>query len=243
MNDKLDFPLRRERLYEQVANQIERLIVEESFRPGDKLPSERNLAERLGVSRTVIREATRVLSVRGLVAVKPGSGTYIQALSVNSAAAPISLFLKLQQAANTFQNLHEIRLTLEVDIAGLAAQRATDEDIAAMEAAIEAMATYVKDAEQFVQYDLAFHSALAAATQNDLYSVLLTPITDLLLEFRLAAYRYDAQASIEGGLIHHRRILERVKAQDSEGARQAMRDHLDQAQSLLDAAIKQTKAS
>jgi len=243
MDSRLDFSLQRDRLYEQVANQIEKLIIDELFRPGDKLPGERDLAERLGVSRTVIREATRVLSVCGLVDVKPGSGTYIQKLSPGNAAAPIGLFLKLQHAANSFQNLCEVRFTLEVDIAGLAAERATDEDIVAMEAATEEMAGHIADAEQFVQYDLDFHSALATATDNDLYSVLLTPITDLLLDFRLTAYHYDVQGSIEGGLTHHRCILERVKARDAEGARRAMREHLVQAQSLFDAAIRQTKGA
>lgn len=243
MDNRFDFPLQRTRLYEQVADQIERLIIEESFRPDDKLPSERNLAERLGVSRTVIREATRVLSVRGLVEVKPGSGTYIQELSPSNAAAPIGLFLKLQQTANSFQNLCEIRFTLEVDIAGLAAERATDEDIAAMEMATEEMAGHIADAEQFIQYDLAFHSALTTATHNDLYNVLLTPITDLLLDFRLTAYQYDARSSIEGGLTYHRRILDRIKARDVEGARQAMREHLGQAQSLFATANEQAANS
>ncbi len=243
MDDILDFPLHRDRLYEQVADQIERLIVSDSLRPGDKLPSERELAEQLKVSRTVIREATRVLSVRGLVEVKPGSGTYIQELSPSNASAPIGLFLKLRRAADAFENLLEIRYTLEVAIAGLAAERATGEDIAVMEAAIEAMAAHVEDAEQFVQHDLAFHSGLAAATHNDLYGVLLTPITDLLLDFRLTAYRYDAQSAIEGGLTYHRRILSQVRARDAEGARQAMRDHLHQAQNLFKAARNQAETS
>ena len=237
MDNKFDFSLRRDRLYEQVADQIERLIIEEAFHPNDKLPSERNLAERLGVSRTVIREATRVLNVRGLVEVRAGSGTYVQELSPSSAAAPIGLFLKLQRSANTFQNLNEIRFTLEVDIAGLAAERVAAKDIAAMEAAIEGMATHVENAEQFVHYDLAFHTALATATYNDLYTILLTPITDLLLDFRLTAYHYDARSSIEGGLTHHRLILEQVKARRADSARQAMRVHLHQAQSLFEAAM------
>ncbi len=239
MDIKIDFPLRRERLYEQVANKIKKMIIEESLRPGDKLPSERILAERLGVSRTVIREATRVLNVQGLVDVKPGSGTYIQEISPHDAAAQISLFLKLRQKANSFENLHEIRYALEVDIAGLAAERASDDDIAAMEVIIEKMEGYMENGEQFIQHDLTFHSLLADATQNDLYNVLMAPVIDLLLEFRLIAYHFDTEGSIEGGLTHHRRILELVKTRDVEGARQAMRDHLNQAQDLFIAARKQ----
>jgi GntR family transcriptional repressor for pyruvate dehydrogenase complex len=239
----LDFPIRRDRLHEQVAKQIQGLIIDESLHPGDKLPSERNFAERLGVSRTVIREAIRVLSAQGLAEARPGSGTYIRELSPNDAAAPIELLLNLRQAPDRYDDLHEVRRTLEVEIAGLAAERATDEDYAALEGAIEEIATHMGDPKHFVQYDLAFHSALAAATHNDLYSVLLAPITGLLLEFRLTAYHYNAQSSIEGALTHHRRILSRVKAHDPEGARQAMRDHLHQARSLMEAARKRAETS
>lgn len=243
MKTTFDFPLRRDRLHEQVADRIQGLIIDESLRPGDKLPSERDLAERLDVSRTVIREAIRVLSVRGLAKVKPGSGTYIQELSPNDAAAPIGLFLDLRQAPDRYNNLHEVRRTLEVEMAGLAAERATDEDIAALEAAVKGITAHAEDAEQFSHYDLAFHSALAAATHNDLYSVLLAPITDLLLEFRLTAYHHDAQGSIEGAITYHCRILSRIKARDAQGARQAMRDHLDQGQTLMEAARKQAETS
>lgn len=243
MDTTFDFPIRRDRLHEQVADQIQGLIIDESLRPGDKLPSERDLAERMRVSRTVIREAVRVLSAQGLVEARPGSGTFVRELSPNDAAAPIGLLLNLRQVPDRYKNLNEIRRTLEVEIAGLAAERATDEDIAGMEAAVEGIAAHAGDAEQFTQYDLAFHAALATATHNELYSVLLTPITDLLLEFRLTAYRYDAQGSIEGALTYHRRILDRVKARDPEGARQAMRDHLHQARTLMEAAHKQAGES
>jgi GntR family transcriptional repressor for pyruvate dehydrogenase complex len=243
MDATFEFSIRRDRLHEQVAGKIQELIIGESLRPGDKLPSERDLAERLGVSRTVIREAVRVLSAQGLVEAKAGSGTYVRELSPNDAAAPIELFLNLRQVPDRYKNLSEVRRTLEVDIAGLAAERATDEDITAMEAAVEGITAQVGDAERFTQYDLAFHEALAAATHNELYSVLLTPITDLLLEFRLTAYRYDAQSSIEGALTFHRRILDRAKARDAEGARQAMRDHLHQARTLMEAAHKRAGKS
>ena len=243
MDIPFDFPIRRDRLPEQVADQVQRLIVAESLCPGDRLPSERGLAERLGVSRTVVREAVRVLSVRGLVEAKPGSGTYVRELSTDDVAAPIGLLLKLRRAPNRYSDLHEVRRTLEVDIAGIATERATGEDIAAMQAAIEGMAAHVGDAERFAQYDLAFHSALAAATHNDLYTVLLAPITDLLLEFRLSAYNYDAQGAIEGGLTYHREVLRRVQAGDPEASRQAMREHLDQAWGLFEAARKQAETS
>jgi GntR family transcriptional repressor for pyruvate dehydrogenase complex len=233
MSEKFDFPLRRDRLYTQVADQIEELIVAESLRTGDKLPSERELAERLDVSRTVVREAIRVLSVRGLLEVKPGCGTYVREPSPKDAAAPIELLLKLRQCPDFFTNLYEIRQMIEVEIAGLAAERATDQDYVALEAAIEGMAAHVDDPQQFVRYDLAFRSALAAATHNDLFSVLLGATEDLWFKGGLLAYQ--APGAAEDGLAHHRMILQRVTERDPEKARRAIRDHIRHSRRLVEA--------
>jgi GntR family transcriptional repressor for pyruvate dehydrogenase complex len=233
MAGSFEFELRRDLLYEQVADQVQQMVVDEALRPGDRLPSERELSEQIGVSRSVIREAMNVLKVRGLIEARPGSGTYIRQLEVADLSAPMGLMLSIRQMPDRFRNLLEVRCTLEVAIAGLAAQRATGEDIARMEAAIVEVARQSDDAEQFTRADLAFHAALAEATHNELYSVLLAPIADLSFEFRMATHHYDAQATIDGALVHHRRILEQVKARDPQGARQAMRDHLDQAEGLM----------
>jgi GntR family transcriptional repressor for pyruvate dehydrogenase complex len=225
--------LHRDLLYEQIAEQIQEMIVNESLTPGDRLPSERDLAERMGISRSVIREAMRVLKVRGLIDVKSGSGTYVRRLDAGDVAAQVGLMLSMQQIPDQYRKLLEIRRTLEIDVAGLAAVRATPEDIAAMESAIQQLAAHSGDQNAFTENDLAFHAALAAATHNDLYTVLLAPIADLSLQFRRAAYENDTQASIEGALSYHQEILDRIKAQDPEGARDAMRDHLDQAERLI----------
>lgn len=231
---EFSFPLYRNRLYEQVADQIQELIVAESLRPGDKLPCERDLAERLGVSRTVIREAIRVLCVRGLVKVKPGCGTYVQQPTPRDMAAPIGLLLKLRQCPDTLNDLYEVRCLLEVECAGLAAERATDKDHAALEAAIAGMEMHVADAEKAAQSDWAFHSALADATHNDLFSVLLGVLGDLWLEVaRLAS---QTPESAKGAARSHRKILQRIKERDAEGARQAMRDHLRRSRTLAEAA-------
>jgi GntR family transcriptional repressor for pyruvate dehydrogenase complex len=228
MDELFDFHPRRDKLYKQVADRIQHLIIADSLRPGDRLPGERELAERMGVSRTVVREAVCVLNDRGLVKVKAGCGTYVQELSPRDAAAHIELFLKLRQAPKPFQDIHEIRRVIEVEAAGLAAQRATTQDWLALEAAMEGMATHRGDREAYMECDLAFHSALAAATHNDLFSVLLSPISDLLRKVILISVY--APRSEDEGLAHHRHILTQVKQRDPEKARQAMREHLDHAQ-------------
>lgn len=223
--------LTRDSLYDQVADQIQAMIMARSLRPGDKLPGERELAEGLGVSRTVLREALRVLAVRGLVKVKPGCGTYVQELSVRDAIAPMELFLKLQRAPDSYANLNEVRRTIEVQVAGLAAQRATEHDIARLEDAIERMEQHKDDPKAFSQADLAFHLSLAAATHNDLFPMLLCPIARLLLEAILLS-SYGPRAT-EAGLAHHCEVLEAVRAHDPEKARLAMQQHLCEAEALL----------
>jgi GntR family transcriptional repressor for pyruvate dehydrogenase complex len=234
VGDKLDLRLFHDKLYKQVADQIEELIVGESLCPGDRLPGERQLAEQLGISRTVVREAIRLLSVRGLVEVKPGRGTFVRVLSPSDAAVPLQLLLKLRQCPDLLDHVYEVRHMIEIEVAGLAAERATEQDHMALEAAIEGMAVHIDDAEEFIMYDLAFHSALAAATHNDLFSVLLSAISGFWSEAAFLAYQ--APSAAEDSLAYHRDILRHVEARDSEKARQAMCRHVRYSQEQAQAA-------
>jgi len=234
LEQNLDITLRRDSLSEQVADQLQEMIIAERLIPGDKFPGERELAQQLAVSRTVVREAILTLSVRGLVEIRPGSGTYVRRLSSETAAASIGLLLRVRGAPISFQHLYEVRRMIEVEIAGLAAERATAADIEAMEKVIEKMAESVDSPAQFTQYDLGFHSGLVDAAHNELLPILLDPIIEHLLSFRLLAYRYDREGAIEGALLYHRSLLAHVKAHDRAGARQAMRDHLRQAKTLME---------
>ena len=240
MDEMFEFPLKRDKLYKQVADQIQNLIVADSLHPGDKLPGERELAEQMGVSRTVIREAFRVLSDRGLVRVKSGCGTYVRELSHKDAAASIELFLKLKQSPESFQHVYEVRRMIEVEAAGLAAQRADQKDHASMETAIDGMAGHKGNPQRYAECDFAFHAAVAAATHNELFGVLLSPISELLEE--MVRISLDAPNAVDEGLAHHRNILKQIKSQDVEKARQAMRDHLNHARGLIEIVHKRMNA-
>lgn len=231
MTELFDFHLQRDRLYEQVADQILELISCESLRPGDKLPGERDLAEKLDVSRTVVREAIRSLHDRGVVKVKAGCGTYVQALSPSDAVSSLHLMLKLRQNHDSMDDLYEIRRMIEVEIAGIAAQRATPEDLAALDATIEGMAASTGDLAEVTRHDMAFHSRLASATHNELFCVLLNPISNLWLDAIMTSLQ--APRAAEDGLRYHQSILARVSEGDSSGARQAMRDHIDHSQNQV----------
>jgi GntR family transcriptional repressor for pyruvate dehydrogenase complex len=194
----------------------------------------------MGVSRTVVREAFRVLSDRGLVRVKSGCGTYVRELSHKDAAASIELFLKLKQSPESFQHVYEVRRMIEVEAAGLAALRADQEDHTSMETAIDGMAGHKGNPQRYAECDFAFHAAVAAATHNELFGVLLSPISELLEE--MVRISLDAPNAVDEGLAHHLNILKQIKSRDVERARQAMRDHLDHARGLIEIVRKQMNA-
>jgi GntR family transcriptional repressor for pyruvate dehydrogenase complex len=231
MEEIFGFSLHRDKLYQQVADQIETLIAQESLLPGDKLPGERDMAERMGVSRTVVREAIRVLGVRGLVTVKTGCGTYVQEPSAKDAAASIERLLKLRQTKEPFDHIHEVRCMIEIETAGLAAQRATADEIARLQATVDGMSVHKDNLDAYIEYDHAFHEALAEATQNGLFNVLLSPISDLLHAVILVSVQ--APGAVEAGLAHHRNIMAQLCQRNPEKARLAMREHLIHAKKLV----------
>jgi GntR family transcriptional repressor for pyruvate dehydrogenase complex len=197
------------------------------------------MADRMRVSRTVVREAIRVLGDRGLIVVKTGCGTYVQQPSGRAAAASIERFLKLQQSGEPFAHVHEVRRTIEVETAGLAAERATDEDIARLQSTLEGMASSGNDLDEYIRQDHAFHEELARATHNGLFNVLLSPISDLL--HQVIVVSVQAPGALGAGLNHHRNILEQVRRHEPEAARQAMREHLAEARGLVETAQHKTE--
>lgn len=242
MEDAFDFDLRRDLLSRQIVERLQKLIASESLRPGDRLPSERHLAEQLGVSRSVIREAMGVLKACGLLEARPGNGTYIQSPTSGDVSAFLGPLLSLQQLSDRYQDLNEVRRTLLVEIAGLAAERAEPEDIAVMETALAKIERHAQDVNQFPRYELAFQLALGAATHNEVYRVLVVLMTNLLLEFHLAACRCNPRDVLESVLYHHPLILACIKAQDPAGARRLMRKYLRRTEYLIEAAYNEAEA-
>lgn len=214
-------------LSERVTAQIETLIVQSQLHPGDRLPPERELAEQFGVSRTVIREAIRTLSAKGLLEVQSGGGTIVCSPSVETVAQSMNLYLRGGQPQLDYGKIHEVRYLLEVEIAGLAAERRSTEDLARMEAILrEATAKGADNRETFARTDVAFHAALAQATHNQLFGLILDSLADIMFEVRLSGF--DVPGTVDSSLTYHRAIFEQVKAGNPEGARQAMREHMQE---------------
>ncbi|MDX1524137.1 MAG: FadR/GntR family transcriptional regulator [Anaerolineae bacterium] len=216
------------RLYEQIVDQIQNRIIEGRLRPGDKLPSERELAEQFDVSRTAVREAVKALHQKGLVEVRAGKGTFITDV-VNSTSEVVRDSLNLIVGiglGNGMIDLVQVREILEPEIAAIAAEKVSNQHLQMMQQAVETMDAAMEDAEVFVEADLKFHVTLAQATQNPLIPILLDPIMDLLREQRKRIFLVEGGP--QRGQDHHKRILEVVKQRDPTAARQAMIAHLEQ---------------
>ncbi len=215
-------------LSDKVVSSITESIVSGRLAPGQRLQSERELADQFGVSRTVIREAIRSLVALGLVVSKSGRGAQVATIGPDAVSRSMSLFLR-GSATVDYRSVHEVRTTLETEIAALAADRAAAEDLRDLNAILDEMAKAGEDPKRVAQLDGDFHRGLAKATDNDLFVVLLSSIEDVLLEIRSEAL--EAPGMIEYAINAHRQILERIEAHDPDGARRAMQQHLDQSES------------
>jgi GntR family transcriptional regulator, transcriptional repressor for pyruvate dehydrogenase complex len=223
--------VREPKLADQVADAILNSILARRLKPGDRL-GERELGEQFGVSRTVIREAVRSLAARGVLDAGTGRGLRVTAVDASDVAKSLGLYLRSGARGDIdYSKVHEIRTTLETDMAALAAERVTASDVMRLEAVQREMELLVENGEiaQAAAKDVEFHQVIADLTKNELYRVLLDAIGDALFEVRwtnLSAGRApEAVAS-------HREICACIARGDAAAARAAMRAHLDVVASL-----------
>lgn len=198
------------------------------LRVGDQLPSERELSEMFGVSRTAVRDAVNVLREKGLVEVLPGKGTFIANVADRSSeVVRDSLGLMMGSRLNQgIADLIQVRSILEPEIAAMAAARASQEDLVTLQSASDTMENGLHDHDAFIEADLGFHLALAKATQNPLIPILIDPIIDLLRDhlWRMSII----EGGSERGQYHHKLILAAVLKRDPAAARKAMTAHMKQ---------------
>jgi DNA-binding FadR family transcriptional regulator len=223
--DNMYTPIQSSKVFEKIAEQIEKRILSGELRSGDRLPTERELSEQFQASRTAVREAMKTLAQRGLVDMRPGRGTIVIDGTSQAMRHSLGLMMMVGQAGNS-ANLVEVREIIEPGIAALAAVRATDVEITAMREAVRVMDANLNEADAFIAADNDFHRALAKGTQNALILTLVDSIVDLLSEQRKQIFALSGAP--ERGQIHHKRILDSVVQHDAEAAREAMRAHLQQ---------------
>jgi GntR family transcriptional repressor for pyruvate dehydrogenase complex len=213
---------------EEVIFQLREMIHRGELRPGDRLPPERDLAKLLGVSRPTLRDGIRSLAAVGVLQARRGAGTFV----VKSEGSPVldSNPLRLMASLHGFtpDEMFEARKSLEMAIAGLAAERATGDQLATMSEEIAEMFAALDDPEQFLVHDMRFHQTVAAASGNRILTSLMNMVATILFDVRRKTVKRakDLKESAE----MHRAIYRAIRKQNVEAASEAMRDHLMLAQ-------------
>ncbi len=221
--------VRKVRRYEQVAEQIRRLISSGALKPGDLLPPERELAEKLGVGRSSIRDAVRTLEVMGILEPRQGHGTVVRDLNADALVVPLASVL--QHRRDLVSELLDVRRMIEPGLAARAAKNATAEEIAHMEDVIRRHEAKLRRGESAVDEDTQFHYAIALAARNSVVLRVLDVLMDLLRESRSRSLQVPGRPrrSFDG----HRRILRAIQRRDAKGAETAVRKHLQEIEEIV----------
>jgi GntR family transcriptional regulator, transcriptional repressor for pyruvate dehydrogenase complex len=220
--------VRRNKVYEDVARQIERLILKK-LRPGDKLPSERELAELLSVSRSSIRDAIRSLELAGMVEPRQGAGTIVREITANTVANPLANALKRKD--EIMSELLDFRKILEPPLAARAATHASVDEIEEMESILDRQAVKMRAGGSTVGEDTEFHYAVALASGNSVVLKVLDILMDLLRDTRERSLQ--AEGRPQKSLAGHQKILSAIKRHDAEAAKAAMRRHIEDVEEIV----------
>jgi len=212
---------------QQVVLHVRALIERGQLRRGDRLPAERDLAGQIGVSRPTVRAGLRALAAMGVVHSRQGSGTYIPDGPPVLGAEPLSFLAALH--GFTGSEMYEARRILEVGAAGLAAERATPEQIATLAEEVADLFASLESTQVFLVHDINFHRALAAASGNPIIASLMEMVSTLYYERRRRTAERAFPRDLRDAAEAHRRIYQAVRARDAEAARTAMNQHLLQA--------------
>lgn len=220
--------IKRESLSAQIIKSLTEYFFSGSMLAGSKLPSERQLAETLGVSRSAVRDAIQSLGLLGIVEIRQGDGTYLR--SSGSDLLPRVIEWGLFLGERRVMDLVEARQQVEISLAGLAARRRTDEDVAALRSLLEEMDA-IEERADFVEVDVRFHATIAAAARNTVLSDVLSNITSLIRVWM--ARSLEAAGETRTSNAEHRAVVEAIAAGDHRAAQSAMRTHMRRAEQRL----------
>ena len=212
---------------EQVVSHVRTLIERGSLRPGDRLPAERELAHQIGVSRPTVRAGLRALAAMGVVRPRHGSGTYIPDGPPTLGSEPLSFLAALH--GFTREEMYEARRILEVGAAGLAAERATPEQLATLAEDVASLFATMHDPQRFLVHDIDFHRTIAAASGNQIVASIVEMVAGLYYGRRRQTAERASDRDLRDAAEMHRRIYQAIRSRDAEAARRAMHEHLIQA--------------
>ena len=228
-------PIKAQRVYTQIVDQIMDLIRRGEFPDGAQLPPERDLAEQLGVSRASLREALSALQILGLVETKPGQGTFICAEKILSLLRFDTSWL-YEDEESPFAIL-QARKTVEPHIAALAATQRSDASLKRLEEILDSVEADPSDRNLFSEGDRKFHKAIAEATENPVLIGMMSVVYELMGQKLWLALMMDSTLATPGrlqeALVEHRRIYEAIKAQDEKAAAARMSEHLESVERLM----------
>jgi GntR family transcriptional repressor for pyruvate dehydrogenase complex len=223
-------PVKKRRLYEDIVDHIKELMIRGDLKPGDKLPSERDLAERFGVGRPTVREAIRTLSLMGLVEVGHGKrGTHIKdsALEPYMESFKQQVIWMIEVEKTTLRQLVEVRDTLETRIALLAAERATDAQLEEMKSLLADMKASLDDTDRYLDAAIRFHKSMAQATQNPIFYSTWDAFADLIFSYYGDVLRGMVDSDALPRLYRANEVaLEGILSKDPETIQKAMAFHI-----------------
>ena len=227
-----DLAIPRRKLADQVMDRLLRMIESGAYRPGDQIPSERELMASFRVGRPAVREALQSLQQMGMLSISHGERARVVSLT------PATMFDQIGRAARhllstspqTLEHLKDARLMFELSMVRLAAEKADEADLNELRRTVEALAATKRAAKGFVEADIAFHRTIATISGNPIFAAISKAMLEWLADFHSELVRQPGAEDIT--LSEHRLILDRISARDIDGAVQAMSDHLTRASTL-----------
>jgi len=221
--------IKKTRIHEEVFSQIHELIKQGRLKARDQLPSERELAETFKVSRTSVREALRALETQGLIVSRTGMGNFVVDLPVEALVGPLARLLIDEK--KSLVDLFELRKIIEPDIAALAAERATERDVAQLKKILAEQIQAVKRGETGVGADAELHLCIGRATQNQALQKLVSGLMEMLSRSREESLQTEQRR--EWSIAAHRRIITAVEKHDKSKARAEMLRHIEQVEKTV----------
>lgn len=223
------------RLYEYVSDEIENAIREKQILPGEKLPSEHELADQFSVSRTIVREALKILRERRLITVLDGKGAFVLSPTPEESTKALSRYIDRLDLRESHEMLFEVRLMIEPELAFLAAKRSKKSELDKLENCMLALKKARNNPEIWIEKDLKFHKIIAKSTHNP-YGIVFIETLLNHMDF-LVGSGFLLDGAIEATLFQHEEIMEAIRQKDASKAREKMKEHIKKSQERLSQAL------
>ena len=226
----------RRKLSDEVSSRLKLLLTSGALKPGDEMPSERELMERFGVGRPAVREALQALANMGLVAISHGERAKVLRLNAESILRQVDSAAKimLSSSSDSLEHLKSARIFFERGMVREAAESATPADVETLRSILERQRSLLGDADGFIDADMAFHTRIASISGNPIYAAVSAAMLGWLKEYHTDLLIWTGKEKYT--LAEHQRIIGRIAANDPDGAEREMVKHLERSRALYVAA-------